>query len=504
VYFLYWNGTSWVQNCKLNDSQGASGDLLGEWVYIKGNLAIAGAQYDDDPTAGADAGSASIFRFNGTTWTQEAKLTASDKAAGDRFGRSVAIDGDYAIVGAPLDDNAAGSDAGAAYVFKYDGTTWQELAKLTASDAHAGDAFGVSVSMDGNYIMGGAVHDYTAGGSDAGSAYVFKFNGTSWEQQTKLTPNDAQAGDQFGYAVSVKGDSAIISARYDDRGGGVDAGSAYIFKLNGTTWEQQAKLTPSDGAANDTFGQSVCMGTDIAMVGSAQDDTPTGVDAGSAYLYKWDGSKWVEQNHFMPSGTAAGDLFGWNVAVSGNTALVGAGCDDDPSKGADAGSVYFITLSNVSNVVSDPTNFTMHYVHDANGSADITIRATDTGGLWVEDTFHVQVDAVNDAPVLISNGTFAVHGTEDVTNPAGESVSSIIAGTISDADDPGALRGIAVTGVDNAHGAWQYSLDDGAHWTSFGTVDGSHATVLKDLSTDKIRFVPNADWNGTTVISYRA
>ena len=500
AYILHWTGTTWVQQQKLTGSNGSG---FGASVYIKGDHAIVGSVWDG-PGGVSMAGSASIFKFNGTSWVQEAYITASDKAGSDYFGTAVSIDGDYAIVGVRADDNAAGPDAGGAYIFHWTGTEWVQQAKLTASDGAGQDYFGNSVSINGGeYAVVGAVLNDDQGTGDSGAVYIFHRNGATWEQQVKLTAWDKGWGDNFGDSVAKDGDYLVVGASGDDTPAGANAGSVYIFHWNGTTWENQARLMASDGASNDYFGSKVAINGDYVVVGSPNDDTSAGTDAGSVYVFKRDGTHWAEQSHFIPSGTAANDNFGSTVGISNNVVIAGVSADDDPTAGVDAGSVYMLTLNNTTNVVSDPTNFGLHYVSDANGSADITVRATDTGGLYVDQTFHVTVNAVNDAPVLINNGAFAAHGTEDVTNLAGQSVSGMIAGTITDADSA-ALQGIAVIGVDNAHGTWQFSVDDGSHWTSFGTVSDTSATVLKDLSTTKVRFAPNADWNGTAGISYRA
>jgi hypothetical protein len=161
------------------------------------------------------------------TLAQEAKLTASDAAAGDLFGFNVAIDGETAVVGADADDTGAGTDAGSAYVFVRSGTSWSQQAKLTASDAAAGDEFGVSVAISGNTIVVGADLD-DAGGSFSGSAYVFVRSGTSWSQQAKLTAGDAAAGDQFGLSVGISSETVVAGCIGDDSGG-IEAGAAYVF-----------------------------------------------------------------------------------------------------------------------------------------------------------------------------------------------------------------------------------------------------------------------------------
>jgi len=211
----------------------------------------------------------------------ELKITASDNAANDRFGNSVSISGDYAVVGAIFDDDN-GNDAGSAYVFKRTGTSWAEEAKLLPSDGAADDRFGVSVSIFGDYAVVGAWnHDDNGNGS--GSAYVFKRTGTTWVEEAKLLASDGAADDAFGVKVSIFGDYAVVGAwKHDDNGNG--SGSAYVFKRTGTSWAQEAKLLASDGAASDYFGISVFIFGDYAVVGAAFDND-NGQWSGSAYVY---------------------------------------------------------------------------------------------------------------------------------------------------------------------------------------------------------------------------
>ncbi len=332
-----------VEVAKRTASDGAMNDDYGISVAIDGDTAIVGA-WGADTTGGADAGAAYVLFRSGGTWSQQAKLIASDGAAIDAFGLSVAISGDTAVVGSFLDDTPSGANAGSAYVFTRSGTVWTQQAKLTASDAAADDTFGISVAIDGDTIVVGSESDDTPAGSDTGSAYVFTRSGTFWTQQAKLTASDGAVGDRFGYSVAVSGQTAIIGAQGDDTGGGSNAGSAYVFIRCGMVWTQQVKLTASDGAANDSFGVSVSVSGDTAVAGAYTDDTPAGANAGSAYVFARSGASWVQQAKLTASDAAAGDQFGVSVSVANDTIVVGAYTDDPPA-GADAGSAYIFTRS---------------------------------------------------------------------------------------------------------------------------------------------------------------
>jgi len=304
---------------KLTPSDAAVDDLFGWNVAISGNIAIVGADGDDD--AGELSGSA--YLFDVTTGQQLRKLTASDAAAGDRFGSSVAVDGNIAIVGASRRNNGDG----AAYLF--DVTTGQELFKLTASDP-AFRVFGSSVAISGNIAVVGAPLDVHAGVS-AGSAYLFDV--TTGQHLAKLTASDTPENDLFGISVAISGNTALIGAAFDDDMGD-RAGSAYLFDV--TTRQQLAKLTPSDAAP--AFGGSVAISGNMALVGGGHRLDCCGSDAGSAFVF--DVTTRQELAKITPSDGDAGDEFGDSVAISGNTALIGASRHNNL-----AGSAYLYDLT---------------------------------------------------------------------------------------------------------------------------------------------------------------
>jgi len=332
AYVFKRTDTSWAQEAKLLRSDGAADDAFGHSVSISGDYTVVGARGDDDN--GNDAGSAYVYKRTYPGWTQEAKLLASDGAGGDEFGWSVSISGDYAVVGASW--LFSGNVNGSAYVFKRTGTSWAQEAQLLASDGAEHDRFGYSVSISGDYAVVGAWRD-DDNGSSSGSAYVFRRTGTSWAEEAKLIASDGAASDYFGYSVSISGDYAIVGARGDG-----NSGSAYVFKRTGTSWVEEAKLLASDGAGGDQFGRSISISGDYAIVGAHSDDNDNGKDAGSAYIFKRDGTSWTEQAKLTASDGAANDWFGgWQqagVSISGGYAVVGAYLDDD--NGLDAGSAY--------------------------------------------------------------------------------------------------------------------------------------------------------------------
>jgi len=287
----------WDNEQKLTSSDAATYDYFGISVSVDGDYAVIGAWKDDDNAY--NSGSAYVFLRSGTTWEEQAKLTPSGAAIEDHIGCSVAIDGDYIVIGAFGDDDN-GESSGSAYIFVRSGITWTQQTKITASDGAAFDFFGMSVSISGDYVVIGAQDD-DDNGPESGSVYVFHRSGTNWAQQVKITAPDGEAEDRFGYSVSIDGDYAVIGACYDDDNG-YDSGSAYIFHRSETSWTEQEKITASDGADNDYFGWPVSISGDHVLIGASYDDD-NGDDSGSAYIYYNDGVFIEEEQMNMPVNT---------------------------------------------------------------------------------------------------------------------------------------------------------------------------------------------------------
>jgi FG-GAP repeat protein len=318
------SGSTWTQQAKLLASDAAPGAMLGFSAALSGDTAVLGAFYDTVGTKVA-AGSAYVFTRSRGVWTQQARLTASDGAATDNFGFSVAVDGDTVVVGATGGD--ANIRAGAAYVFTRTGGSWTQQAKLTASDAADG-YFGVSVAVSRDTALVGSVNNDVGGNEDQGAVYEFTRAGGVWTRHQKLTADDGAAGDSFGHWVAVSGDTAVVGAYFDDVDGRDDQskddqGSAYVFARSTGTWTQQAHLKASDGAAGDLFGRSVALSGNAVIVGAEKDDS-----IGSAYRFARVKGIWSEQEKLTAADRDAdaftADTFGVSVGVSGDTAVVGA------------------------------------------------------------------------------------------------------------------------------------------------------------------------------------
>jgi len=344
AYVFVRNGSTWTQQAILNASDAAASDWFGNAVAIHGNTAVVGALFAN--VAGkADAGAAYVFVRDGTTWSEQAKLIANDGAASDLFGNNVAVQDDFIFVGAPTADLPGKSNAGAVYVFQRNGTVWSQIAKLTADDSTANDQFGAGIAVSGDTLIIGAPDDASLGaGAGNGAVYVFIRSESSWTQHTKLTASDGAAGDEFGAGVSLSGDTLLVAARLATVTGSADAGAAYVFVRNGTSWSQQAKLTASDKAANDQFGVLVSVNGDNALIGAYRADLPGKADTGAAYLFVRNGSTWTQQSKITATDSAAGDFFGASGVMADGIALVGARYADDGGV-SNCGAVYVFQIS---------------------------------------------------------------------------------------------------------------------------------------------------------------
>ena len=274
AYVFVRDGETWTQQTKLTAGDADEDDRFGVAVAISGVHILVGATGDDDLKD--DAGAAYVFVRDGETWSEQVKLNASDAVNGDAFGNAVALDGTTGVIGA-VGDNFPDGNSGSAYVFERDGAVWTEQTKIFASDGVPDNLFGNAVAIRGDYIIAGMSRDDDEG-EDAGSAYVFVREAGLWSQQTKLTASDATAGDEFGNAVAIDGVYAVVGAPGNDDGG-EGAGSVYVFRRDGATWNEQAEITASDGEAGDEFGKAVAVSGITALVGAPIADlqlAPTG------------------------------------------------------------------------------------------------------------------------------------------------------------------------------------------------------------------------------------
>jgi uncharacterized repeat protein (TIGR01451 family) len=309
---------SFVHEAQLQPSDGMAGDKFGWSVSISGDTVVVGVHLHDPP-AGANAGAAYVFVRSGTTWTEQQELLASDGAPDDAFGYSVSISGNTIVVGAPYSD-LPGSNAGSAYVFLRQGTTWMQQQKLGAPDAALEDQFGFAVAISGDTVLLGARADDTGAGPDSGSAYVFTRTSTTWTFLQKLFPTPGSPDQYFGHSVALEGNTAVVGAPLDLG----FAGSVFVFVRPVTFFSLQQMLTASDAVPNDFFGTSVSVSGDTVVGGSLYGDAPGATNSGAAYVFFRTGTSWAQQQKLVASDAASGDNFGGSVSVSGDTAVIGA------------------------------------------------------------------------------------------------------------------------------------------------------------------------------------
>lgn len=295
--------------------------------------------------AGRTGSPAAWAQGNPATITETLILTASDGDLNDFFGVAVDLSGDYAAVGATGDD-AVGFEAGAVYVYERDledPAAWNEVAKLTASDGRGGDQFGTRVALDGPTLVVGA--PFVRATTDSGAAYVFERDPVdgSWDEVAKLVPSDRGANDRFGIAVTVDGGRVAVGSVDDELG--PSAGAVYLFGRDQGgpgAWGQVTKITAPGGAAGDYFGNGVSLSGDLLAVGKPQGQ-PLGpaVGPGAVHLFREDPidpALWVEEALLLASDGDFGNLFGYSVALDGNRVVAGAPAED--GRGSDAGAAY--------------------------------------------------------------------------------------------------------------------------------------------------------------------
>lgn len=325
---------------KLANMDAQYADFFGSAVSVRGNYAIVGAPSDDEMFRN-NTGSASVFQLSGSTWALMGdKLVAVDGQPNDTFGSAVSISGDYAIVGVPFASYPETLKFyGAAYIYRRVGDVWVRDVRLTASDKEVNDYFATSVWIAGDYAIVGAPFD-DDNGQDSGSAYIFERSAEdgSWSQVKKLVASDGAAGDHFGNSVSISGNYAVVGAHSEDNSMGVDAGSVYFFQRSEGVWGDEQKLVDINGDDVDAFGRSVAIYGRTAIVGADQHDDESGDNTGSATIVKYWNNTWLPSAYLKAPDREALDYFGFSVSISADTVVIGAFNGDGMA--ADSGAAY--------------------------------------------------------------------------------------------------------------------------------------------------------------------
>lgn len=333
--FTYENFWPSVETDKLVPTSTGTTVGGGDSVDSDGTTVVYGLPYSN-PSSTVQAGAVVVFVYDGSTWNQEAVITAPVPTVSERFGTSVAISGDTLVVGAI----GYNSLQGRAYIYSRSGSTWTHQVTLEPDSPAVQDYFGNSVSIDGNVAIIGSYGDDVASDTLKGTVYVFRNDSGTWNQEAVLTPAAGPAQQQFGYSVDYKGNTLAVGAA-----GG--AGAVYVFTRDpGTeTWTEGPRLTAADGVAGDKLGTSISLSPDETTIvaGTYLDDTETG----AAYVFYDTAGTWAEQARIVAPDRLSGDRFGWSVAVDGDVALVGAP-QDDIGATSNAGGAYVFTRSGTS------------------------------------------------------------------------------------------------------------------------------------------------------------
>lgn len=353
---------------------GFSVAVSGDTLVVGAPGERSGSVADPSDESAINAGAVYVFERSGTTWSEQAYLKASNIGTGDLFGWSVALSGDTlaagatgegsGIVGDPSDNSA--QQSGAAYVFVRNGTNWTQQAYIKASNPDANDEFGTSIALSGDTLAVGAPFEDSAatgiGGnaadnsaSSSGAAYIFARSGTTWSQQAYIKASNTDAIDQFGASIALFGNMLAVGAPYESSAatgvGGNQAsnsalrsGAVYVFVSDGTNWTQQAYIKASNTDPNDMFGGSVALSYSTLAVGARYEESrATGVGGdetdnstnwnGAVYVYTLSGTTWAQRDYVKASNTGADDQFGGSVALAGGTLAVGAINEDSAAPG---------------------------------------------------------------------------------------------------------------------------------------------------------------------------
>lgn len=319
----------WVQQTKLLAGDGAAQDRFGQSVLLwDENTALVGAPRHNG--IGKESGAVYLYRREGQGWIETGKLLPDEKGAGARFGVSIAISGDSLLVGAPRYSTERGGlareQSGAVFVFvRQANGQWHQQAKMIADDRYGYDRFGNSVALDGDTAVIGAYHDNDQG-DDSGSVYVFARQGEQWNQQAKLLSVDGEKGDWFGYSVALFGDTLAV-ASLGDHDKGISAGAVHLFSKSTKEWRHKVKIVPEDIRSDSVFGRSIILTGNSLFIGAKfGSEWPSNVGRpGVIYMY----SSHEPENWSLEGKLIAryGQLFGEmgnSMAFDRGTVLVGA------------------------------------------------------------------------------------------------------------------------------------------------------------------------------------
>ena len=332
-------GRNFLEAVPVVADPGDNGEF-GASVAVEGDTALIGA-----PQADGSKGAAYIFRRIDGEWVRQQKLVPADRSQILQFGIAVDLHNDMAIIGATGGEND--SNPGSAYIFSHSGTGWGESGRLVAYDARPGDGFGSAVALDEDRAIVGARYAGTGDLAGRGAAYVFSYFSGTWSLQGKLSATDGKPADDFGTAVALDGNTAVVGASMADIGSQTDQGAVYVYTYD-RRWSQRKKLIAFDGRASDYFGSGLDLDGDTILVGAWNKDVAPNAGQGAAYVYQGSGEVWNLQQKLTVNDGDDEDHFGRSVALDGNSALIGATGWDYVSylrTEEDVGAAYIFTRS---------------------------------------------------------------------------------------------------------------------------------------------------------------
>jgi hypothetical protein len=323
------------QRSRLLPSDLGEEDWFGYAVALDGEWAIVGSPLDDD--VANQSGAAYAFRRINGAWVQTQKLKASDASFGVAFGETLALSGTRIVIGALSDSPQGVFAAGSAYVFELEGDTWVQRAKIWAQAPTPNTFFGESVDISGGRILVGSMQASPVA-LYSGIAWVFEGSGSSWTQVATLIPSDAAQGDGFGSAVAIDGTRLVVGAASADVPPLGDNGAAYVFESPAPgVWLERQKLVASDAASADSFAFRLALQSDTIVIGATGQDV--GVHgSGAAYVFGFEGASWVQRQKLLPADPALDAGFGARVSIDADIALIGALSTGD--LGGNSGSAY--------------------------------------------------------------------------------------------------------------------------------------------------------------------
>ena len=328
---------------KLTASDKDDGEKFGNSVALDGGTMVVGASHEN---SGGKKGNGAVYVFtkSGDTWSQSQKLTANDKDDHDYFGLSVAIEGDTIVASTSWEDSGGKKGNGAVYVFTKSGGTWSQSQKLTANDKDNDDYFGSSVAIEANTIVVGANGANSGGKNNNGAVYVFTKSGGTWSQSQKLTANDKDNDDHFGSSVAIDANTIVVGADGANSGGKDNNGAVYVFTKSGDTWSQSQKLTTNDKDDGDHFGASLAIEGDNIVVGAYWADSDGKHNNGVLYVFTKSGGNWNQSQKLTASDKDDSDGFGYSISIEGDNIVVTAPTEDSDEK-YNNGAVYVFTKS---------------------------------------------------------------------------------------------------------------------------------------------------------------